>query len=329
MIIVTGAAGFIGSCMISKLNKEGRYDIILVDDFSKKNKESNLIGKNYIKKIDRIHFLKLITFSFHTIKSNLLKDIDFVIHIGARTDTTETNKDIFNELNLNYSKSIWNFCTKNDIPLIYVSSAATYGDGKLGYADDVSLIPNLKPLNLYGKSKNNFDKWVLNQTKTPPNWYGLKYFNVFGPNEYHKDRMASVVFHAYNQIIKTRQVELFESNDLRYEDGEQLRDFIYVKDVIDVMYFLLKNKPVSGIYNLGTGKARTFLNLVNSVFKSLNKKSIIRFIEMPSDLKNKYQYFTQAKIDKLRSIGYDKPFYELEDAIDDYIKNYLNNNTYL
>lgn len=318
MIIVTGAAGFIGSCMIGKLNSEGYTDIILVDDFTKTEKDNNLKNKKYFKKIDRMDFLK----------SQNDDTIDFVIHIGARTDTTETNVDIFNTLNLNYSKSIWNYCVKNKLPLIYISSAATYGNGEYGYDDNISL-SKLKPLNLYGESKNNFDKWVLSQSETPPNWYGLKYFNVFGPNEYHKSRMASVVFHAYNQIIETNQVKLFSSCNDEYDDGEQLRDFIYVKDVIDVMYFLLKNKPTSGIYNLGTGKARTFISLATAVFKALNKNSVIEFIDIPDDIKYKYQYFTEAKMDKLRSIGYTKPFYTLESAIDDYIKNYLSKNLYL
>lgn len=318
MIIVTGAAGFIGSCMIGKLNSEGYTDIILVDDFTKTEKDNNLKNKKYFKKIDRMDFLK----------SQNDDTIDFVIHIGARTDTTETNVDIFNTLNLNYSKSIWNYCVKNKLPLIYISSAATYGNGEYGYDDNISL-SKLKPLNLYGESKNNFDKWVLSQSETPPNWYGLKYFNVFGPNEYHKSRMASVVFHAYNQIIETNQVKLFSSCNDEYDDGEQLRDFIYVKDVIDVMYFLLKNKPTSGIYNLGTGKARSFISLATAVFKALNKNSVIEFIDIPDDIKYKYQYFTEAKMDKLRSIGYTKPFYTLESAIDDYIKNYLSKNLYL
>lgn len=318
MIIVTGAAGFIGSCMIGKLNSEGYTDIILVDDFTKTEKDNNLKNKKYFKKIDRMDFLK----------SQNDDTIDFVIHIGARTDTTETNVDIFNTLNLNYSKSIWNYCVKNKLPLIYISSAATYGNGEYGYDDNISL-SKLKPLNLYGESKNNFDKWVLSQSETPPNWYGLKYFNVFGPNEYHKSRMASVVFHAYNQIIETNQVKLFRSCNDEYDDGEQLRDFIYVKDVIDVMYFLLKNKPTSGIYNLGTGKARTFISLTTAVFKALNKNTVIEFIDIPDDIKYKYQYFTEAKMDKLRSVGYTKSFYTLESAIDDYIKNYLSKKSYL
>ena len=318
MIVVTGAYGFIGSCMVSKLNSEGHKNLILVDNFSEK-KEYNIKDKKYLRIFDIKEFLKLLS-------PNDKNDVEFVFHIGARTDTTEFNKDIFNELNLNYSKSIWKYCVQNNIPLIYVSSAATYGDGKLGYDDDISLIPKLIPLNPYGDSKNEFDNWVLEQKETPPYWYGLKFFNVFGPNEYHKGRMSSVVYHAYNEIINTGKVELFKSHNLEYKDGEQLRDFIYVKDVIDVMYFLFLNKSKSGIYNLGTGKSRTFLDLANSVFVALNKKPDINFIDIPRDIRDNYQYFTEAKMNKLYSLGYIKSFYTLENAVDDYVKNYLINN---
>jgi ADP-L-glycero-D-manno-heptose 6-epimerase len=317
MIVITGAAGFIGSCVVGKLNSEGHTDLILVDDFSKIEKDSNLIGKQYIKKFDRKHFLSI----------SPKYGIDFFIHIGARTDTTETNKEIFDELNLNYSKSIWYHCVKNNIPLIYISSAATYGDGKLGYNDqDDSLSYKLKPLNFYGESKNDFDKWVLEQTETPPNWYGLKLFNVFGPNEYHKGRMASVVYHAYKQAKETNKIKLFKSHNPNFGNGEQLRDFIYVKDVIDVIFWLTENTPKSGIYNVGSGRARSFSSLVDAVCSTIDSddKIEIEFIDMPEDIKDKYQYFTQANINKLRSVGYTKPFFSLEEAIDDYIQNYLN-----
>ena len=328
MVVITGAAGFIGSCMITKLNNEGITDLILVDDFSKNEKESNLIGKKYLIKIDRSEFLYKMISSFHEIYSNLLfKDkIDFIIHIGARTDTTETNKEIFDDLNLNYSKTIWNFCTKNQIPLIYISSAATYGDGKLGYDDQDDLLPfKLKPLNRYGESKNDFDKWVLEQTETPPNWYGLKFFNVFGPNEYHKGRMASVVYNAYKQAKETNKIKLFKSHNPNFRDGEQLRDFIYVKDIIDVIYWLTEKTPNSGIYNLGSGRSKSFLSLADAVCSTIDsdKKIEIEFVDIPEDIRDKYQYFTQAKMNKLRSVGYTKPFYTLEEAIEDYIKNYL------
>jgi ADP-L-glycero-D-manno-heptose 6-epimerase len=318
MIVITGALGFIGSCMLTKLNQQGHTEIFLVDDFSKHYKDSNIEYSICFDYFDRNTFFSDPYYARH---------IDFIFHIGARTDTTEFNSEIFNELNLNYSKNIWKYCSKYKIPLIYASSASTYGDGKLGYDDkDESLIYKLEPLNPYAKSKNDFDKWVLEQDKKPPYWYGLKFFNVFGPNEYHKDRMASVVYHAYNQITKTGKFDLFKSHNPDYKDGEQKRDFIYVKDVVDVMYFLMLNKPNSGIYNLGTGKSRTFLDLVNCVFNTLNKKPNINFIDIPVDIRDKYQYFTEAKMDKLYSLGYIKSFYTLENAIDDYIKNYLINN---
>ncbi len=314
MIIITGAAGFIGSCLISKLNNKGIRDIVLVDDFTPPAKQKNYTHKVYRELVDRKDFFDWLPLH--------CKDIEFILHIGARTDTTESNISVFNELNLNYSKSVWNFCSNNDIPLVYASSAATYGDGTLGYDDrDPSLPFSLQPLNSYGRSKNEFDQWVLQQTQTPPAWYGLKFFNVFGPNEYHKGRMASVVFHAFNQIQDT--VRLFRSHNPAYPDGGQLRDFIYVKDVTDVIWFLMNHKKDSGIYNLGTGQARTFLDLVKAVFASLNKPAEIEFIDTPPDIRDKYQYFTQAQMDKLRSIGYNRPFYTLEAGIEEYVQGYL------
>jgi ADP-L-glycero-D-manno-heptose 6-epimerase len=316
MIIVTGAAGFIGSCLVGKLNQLGFSEIILVDDFSKTLKSPNLAQKHYAEKVERsvlFNWLALYT-----------KRIDFVFHIGARTDTTEFNMAVFDELNLNFSKKVWQFCCENSVPLVYASSAATYGDGSLGYDDrDRNLSFGLQPLNPYGVSKNDFDKWALQQDKTPPRWYGMKFFNVFGPNEYHKGRMASVVFHAFNQIRETGSMRLFRSHNPAYKDGGQLRDFIYVKDVIDVLTFLMENPANSGIYNLGTGKARTFLDLARGVFAALDLKPSIDFIDTPLDIRDKYQYFTEAKMDKLHKAGYGKPFYLLETAIKDYVGQYL------
>lgn len=321
MIIVTGAAGFIGSCLVSKLNNKGLKDIVLVDDFSHASKKNNYIHKVYRELVDRRDFFKWLQKHDH--------DIDFIFHIGARTDTTEFNLTIFEELNLNFSKSVWNFCTLNHIPLIYASSAATYGDGSLGYDDqDPALSLKLNPLNPYGISKNEFDKWVVQQENCPPAWYGLKFFNVFGPNEYHKGRMASVVYHSFNQIQDTASVRLFRSHNPDFKDGGQLRDFIYVKDVIDVIWFLMNHQKDSGIYNLGTGKARTFINLVNAVFSSLNLSPEIEFIDTPADIRDKYQYFTEAKMDKLFSIGYSKPFFNLEAGIEEYVQGYLVNSGY-
>jgi ADP-L-glycero-D-manno-heptose 6-epimerase len=315
MIIVTGAAGFIGSCLVSKLNNKGFKEIILVDDFTNHKKNKNLHNKIYKERIDRKFF-------FDWLKKNH-KDVGFIFHIGARTDTTEFNTAIFDELNLNYSKMIWSSCSEYSIPLIYASSAATYGDGSLGYLDDHELIQKLQPLNPYGISKNEFDKWVVDQNQAPPYWYGLKFFNVFGPNEYHKGRMASVIFHSYNQVKEKGKVKLFRSHKPEFKDGEQLRDFIYVKDVVDVLFFLMDHKKDSGIYNLGTGHARTFLALVHAVFNSMNISPSVEFIDTPLDIRNKYQYFTEAEMKKLISLGYTRPFHSLEEGIGEYVSGYM------
>ena len=322
MIVVTGAAGFIGSCMVGKLNNKGYKDIILVDDFSKADKAPNTDRKVFIEKVDR-------NFFFTWLKDHA-GDVEFVFHIGARTDTTEFNRTIFDELNLEYTKAVWNACTAAEIPMIYASSAATYGDGALGYDDrDPGLSGLLKPLNPYGISKNDFDIWALRQVQSPPRWYGLKFFNVFGPNEYHKGRMASVVFHAYNQITRPeggQSVRLFKSHRPDYQDGGQLRDFIYVKDVVDVMFFLMEHPAPNGLYNLGTGQARTFYDLALAVFSALNLLPAIEFIDTPADIRDKYQYFTEAKMEKLREAGYTRPFSTLESAITDYVQGYLMEN---
>ena len=253
--------------------------------------------------------------------------MQIVFHIGARTDTTEFNKSIFDEFNFNYTKNIWKACVEYGLPLIYASSAATYGNGEYGYNDDENIIPKLKPLNPYGESKNNFDIWALQQKDKPYFWAGLKFFNVFGPNEYHKGRMASVIFHSFNQIKTTGKIKLFRSHKQDYKDGEQKRDFIYVKDVVNVLYFLMNNRKNSGIYNLGTGIARTYIDLANSTFLAMNINPNIEFIDTPIDIRDKYQYFTEAKMEKLKSIGYNIPFASLEDAIDDYVNNYLSTNS--
>ena len=260
MILVTGSAGFIGSCLVGGLNEAGFKDIILVDDFSNAEKNKNLEGKKFIEKVDRKVLLET------WLKENS-KAIQFIFHIGARTDTTEFDYGILNTLNLDYTKALWKFATEHQIPFVYASSAATYGLGEYGYEDDETKIPLLKPLNPYGESKNEFDKWALKQEKTPPYWVGLKFFNVYGPNEFHKGRMASVIFHAYRQIQEKGEVKLFRSHNPSYKDGEQLRDFIYVKDVIKVCLFLFGKKIKNGIYNLGTGKARTFLDLAKILLK--------------------------------------------------------------
>jgi len=321
MIVITGAAGFIGSNIVGKLNAERFTDIAIVDDFTKVDKQENYIHKTYTEKIARQDF-------FNWLKANH-RFIEIIIHLGARTDTTEFDKSVFEELNLGYSKEVWKYCVEFGIPLIYASSAATYGNGELGYDDSHDIIEKLKPLNPYGESKNEFDKWVIKQEKTPFFWVGLKFFNVYGPNEYHKKRMASVIFHSYNQIKQTGKMKLFRSHNPLFKDGEQKRDFIYVKDVAEVIMFLVYARKYSGIYNLGTGQARTFLDLAKSTFKAMNIGENIEFIDTPEDIRDKYQYFTQANINKLRSIGYSKPFTKLEDGIYDYVVNYLSTNKYL
>lgn len=315
MIVVTGAAGFIGSNMVSKLNSENYKDIVIVDDFSNPEKNKNLIGKIYSESVKRDEF-------FDWLDKNH-RFVQFILHIGARTDTAEFDKAVFDKWNLHYSKSIWNACIEFGLPLIYASSAATYGSGEMGYEDRHDLVKKLKPLNPYGESKNDFDKWALEQERKPYFWTGLKFFNVYGPNEYHKGRMASVIFHAFRQIKETGKMKLFRSHREDYKDGEQLRDFVYVKDVAEVMFFFLHHRKDSGLYNLGTGKARTFLDLTKATFSAMNLKPHIEFIDTPEDIRDKYQYYTEASMAKLRSIGYDKPFYPLESGIKEYVEDYL------
>jgi len=334
-IIITGAAGFIGSCMVQYLNEKGLKNLILVDKFIHSEKDRNWKRKKYQYLVDRELLLEWLD-------ENKPK-VDFVIHLGARTDTTEFDYNIHRELNVEYSQDVWNYCTANDIPLIYASSAATYGAGELGYDDDNTLLGDLKPLNPYGVSKNEFDLWAVQQLNGPPFWAGLKFFNVYGPNEYHKKRMASVIFHAFNQIQKEASVRLFKSHKPEFKDGEQLRDFIYVKDIVSVIWWIMnefENKksteqsPVvngqlsSGIYNLGTGKARTFNDLVSATFAALDKEPNIVYVDMPADIKDKYQYFTEAAMLKLKHAGYSEPFTPLEDGVTDYVRNYLTNGRY-
>lgn len=316
MIVITGAAGFIGSQLARGLNEEGIFDLVLVDDFSVEDKKRNYQDLKYKSLVERDSFE-------NWLQKNT--DVEIIYHLGARTDTTEFNKEIFQKLNVDYSKMVWNWCVKNEVPLVYASSAATYGGGEHGYKDDHSIIPKLKPLNPYGDSKQEFDLWVLEQSQTPPHWYGLKFFNVYGPGEYHKGRMASVVYHAYHQIKNNGEMKLFRSHNPQYKDGEQLRDFIYVKDIVNVCQFLHNQQPENGIYNLGTGQARTFIDLVKSTFTALGLQPNISFIDTPEDIRDKYQYFTEADMDKLIAAGYSDGFSSLEDGVNDYVINYLNN----
>lgn len=319
MIVVTGAAGFIGSYLVGKLNKAGYNDLILVDRINNHWKELNLLHKKYRKFIDRDNLFKWL------IKN--ARDVDFVFHLGAITDTVGEELKLYQQLNVMYSQRLWNICAEINVPLLYASSAATYGNGEDGFSDSHSNIANLRPLNLYGWSKQDFDVWALKQVRTPPFWAGMKFFNVYGPNEYHKGRMASVVLHAYKTIKETGKMELFRSHHKDYKDGQQSRDFIFVEDIADVMMYFMENRKNTGIYNVGTGKARSFLDLTTSVFKSMNIKPDISFIETPVDLRGRYQYFTEAEIQKLRNVGYTKPFTELEEGVEQYVEAFLATNS--
>ena len=337
VVMVTGAAGFIGSCMVQYLNELGFTNLILVDEFNREDKIPNLKEKKFACVVERENLFEWLY--------NNKPQVDFVIHLGARTDTTEFNYAIHQHLNVEFSQNIWHYCTIKNVPLIYASSAATYGDGAMGYKDDHSLCHELKPLNPYGISKNEFDKWVLHQEDHPPFWAGLKFFNVYGPNEYHKGRMASVIFHSFNQIKTNGSVKLFRSHKDGFKDGEQLRDFIYVKDVVKVISWMMNESIVhspqttdntpqdqptltSGIYNLGTGKARTFHDLVKATFDALNLETKIEFIDMPEDIRDKYQYFTEADMNKLRNAGYTDAFASLEEGVRDYVQHYLSEHKY-
>ena len=322
-IVVTGSAGFIGSCMVQFLNEQGYTNLILVDDFGVETKRINWESKQYEAIVERQTL-------FEWLERNE-PIIDVFIHLGARTDTTEFDYSIHEELNVVYSQNAWKYCTEKNIPLIYASSAATYGSGELGYDDSHEVVENLKPLNPYGISKNEFDKWALKQTETPPFWAGLKFFNIYGPNEYHKGRMASVIWHSFNQIKKDGVVKLFKSHRLDFKDGEQLRDFVYVKDLVKVIYWMMEQSTVncqpsavhSGLYNLGTGTARSFYDLASSTFRGLDLEPNIVFVDMPLDIRDKYQYFTEANMQKLKAASYTDAFYTLEEGVDDYVRNYL------
>ncbi len=315
MIVITGAAGFISSVLAKKLNQERFFDLVLVDDFSKDERKKNYETKTYRCLVDREKFPAWLDENEN--------QVQFIFHLGARTDTAEFDMELLNKLNVEYSKTIWNLCVKHGLPLVYASSAATYGLGEFGFEDDHAVSEKLMPLNPYGVSKNEFDKWALEQEEKPYFWAGLKFFNVYGPNEYHKGRMASVIFHAFNQIKKTDGMKLFRSHNPQFKNGHQSRDFIYVKDVADVCYFLMHHRKDSGIYNLGSGEARTFLDLTKATFKALNVEENISFIDTPEDIRDKYQYYTKAEMSKLRNIGYTKPFTSLENGVNEYVKEYL------
>ncbi len=315
MIVVTGAAGFIGSALLGKLQREGYGNLVAVDDFSNPNKRPNLQHKKLHLSIDRNDFLAWL-------KDNS-EHVQVILHIGARTDTSEFSDDVLNALNVEYSKALWNACVEFSIPFIYASSAATYGDGAQGFEDNMAELPKLQPLNPYGWSKHHFDLWVMEQKQTPPFWAGFKFFNVFGPNENHKGRMASVVFHAFNQIRESGSLKLFRSHKPGIADGEQQRDFIYVMDVVDVLIYFMEHRKNAGLYNLGTGVPRSVQDLGLAVFSALNLSPRIEFIDIPEDIRDKYQYFTKANTNRLRAAGYTKAFTPLETAVNDYITQYL------
>ena len=315
MIVVTGAAGFIAGNLVRALLREGLTDLLLVDRFpveADSGKAGNVSDFDALQKMDRDAFPEWFTEN--------AADVSYVFHLGARTDTGEFDFRVLDSLNLSYSKTLWEICTAHQVPILYASSAATYGMGEHGFADDESLIPQLKPLNPYGLSKQLFDVHVLQQKAFPPFWVGLKFFNVYGPYESHKGRMASVIYHAYHQIRQTGRLKLFQSHDLRYKDGEQLRDFIYVDDVVDICLFCYRTRPADGIYNVGTGKANTFNELAHSVFGAMQLPASIEYIPIPTDIRDKYQYFTEASMDKLRNQGYDPAFTSIREGAEKYIQ---------
>ena len=315
MIIVTGANGFIGSALIWQLNQMGLTDIVAVDTV-------DLSNRNVLQKRTYSHFFlahELWSFLAHT---DIQKKVSWVFHMGACSSTTEKNWDFLYENNFRYSQRLFEWCSQYQKNLIYASSAATYGQGENGF-DDTFDSDKLKPLNLYGESKVLMDRWALKQKATPQNWYGLKFFNVFGPNEYEKGSMASVAFKAYHQIQQTNSLALFKSYNSQYKDGEQVRDFVYVKDVDRWMTELMDKKPQSGLYNMGYGETRSWLDMAHALFKFINKPAQINWLDMPDDIKNQYQYFTLAKMDKWKSQSLTEAKWPLEKAIEDYVKNYL------
>ena len=317
MIVVTGAAGFIGSVLAVRLLEADYRQLVLVDDFSVEAKRQNHEQLPVTARVDRA--------DFPTWLRENESQVQFIFHLGARTDTTEQDVEVLNRLNLDYSKEIWKLCVEFGLPLVYASSAATYGSGELGYVDSHEVVSQLEPLNPYGRSKNDFDQWALAQERKPYFWAGFKFFNVYGPNEFHKARMASVVLHTFRQVQETGGMKLFRSHREDYQNGHQTRDFVHVEDVCSVLlHFMHHRIPAhSGLYNLGSGQGRTFLNLAQSTFKAMGKAPNISFIDTPEDIRDTYQYFTEADLTKLRANGYTEPFRSLEEGIDSYVKQHL------
>ena len=297
MIVVTGAAGFIGSVLAVKLLEADYRHVVLVDDFSVEAKRPNHALLPVTERVDRADFPTWL-------RANE-SQVQFIFHLGARTDTTEQDEALLNALNLAYSQEVWRLCVEFGLPLVYASSAATYGDGALGYSDSHDVVPDLRPLNPYGRSKNDFDAWALSQDRKPYFWAGFKFFNVYGPNEFHKGRMASVVLHTFRQVQATGTMKLFRSHRPDIADGHQTRDFVHVEDVCDVLlHFMHHRIPAhSGLYNLGSGKGRTFLDLATATFRAMGKTPDISFVDTPEDIRDTYQYFTEADLSKLRTNG--------------------------
>ncbi|MGE0267621.1 MAG: ADP-glyceromanno-heptose 6-epimerase [Candidatus Omnitrophota bacterium] len=318
MIIITGAAGFIGSCIVARLNEDGHDDLILVDHMPDDSKQGNLKGKKYVKYYDKSEFIELVR------KSSLKEKVNALIHMGACSSTTLQDQEYFTQNNLEYTKSLAVWAVNNGIRFIYASSAATYGDGSAGYKDDEATIRRCKPLNLYGESKQDFDLWAL-ENGFLDKMVGLKFFNVFGPNEYHKGNMRSVVAKSYQHVVEKGKMQLFKSYKKDFLDGEQKRDFVYVKDAVDIVMYFFLNRQKNGLFNVGTGKSRTWNDLAHALFKAVGKKSDVTYIDMPEGLKERYQYFTEADIGKLRNAGYKKNMTTLEEAVEDYVQ-YLNVN---
>lgn len=316
MIVITGGAGMIGSIIAWRLNQAGRDDLIIVDRQTHAEQWQNLCHRRYANYLDKDELPAWLERYAHR--------VDAIIHMGAISATTEHDWNRLLDHNIRASQQLWQWCTERGLPFLYASSAATYGNGDQGYSD--AAIDGLRPLNAYGYAKHFFDQWALAQQaagNAPPVWAGFKFFNVYGPNEYHKGRMASVAYHSYNQFRDTGTVKLFKSDRPDIEDGMQCRDFVYVKDAAEVVCWFLEGPRPSGVFNLGTGKARPFRDLATAVMVSTGKTPHITWIDMPDDLKGKYQYYTQADIAKLRAAGYDKPFHSLEEGVRDYVQNYL------
>ena len=321
MIVVTGGAGFIGSNLVAGLEDADLGPVSVVDRLGRGEKWKNLRRRDLDELVDPS--------GLDDFLERRVRDISYVVHMGAISATTETDADLIVDTNIRLSQHIWRWCAQHAVPLIYASSAATYGDGSAGFDDDSSpeALSKLLPMNAYGWSKHAFDRWVIGVVRgnrpRPPQWVGLKFFNVYGPNEHHKGGMSSVVTRAFPDAARGRPVKLFRSHHPDYDDGGQMRDFVYVKDCVDVMIWLMENREVSGLFNLGTGKAQTWVELMGALYAAVDKEMKVRWVDTPEEIRDRYQYFTQAEMGRLREVGYDRPFLRGKEGVDDYVKNYL------